>query len=126
MSKLTEYAKLVPKTKVPNLLEGLTNQVMMSVNMLPEHEKRVIMKRRDTCNTCEFNSKNAKLIGYETEREDYHCSMCGCPIASRTASLLSNCGIEVWNAENPDHIMPLKWEAEKKMVKVSDFIVKKK
>lgn len=125
MSKLTEYAKLVPKAKLPNLLEGLANQALMGVNMMSEHEKQIIMKRRDICNTCEFNSRNAKKIGYETDREDYHCSMCGCPVATRTASLTSNCGIEAWNAENPDDQMELKWAAEKKMVKVSDFLVKK-
>lgn len=50
---------------------------------------------------------------YETERKTEHCSFCGCPSKSKTASLEDNCGIEHWNEENPNKQIELKWKSIK-------------
>ncbi len=59
---------------------------------------------------------------YETDRDDEHCIWCGCPTASRTASLEMNCGIENYNAQfNKNE--PLKWKEEK--VYFKNFLFRK-
>lgn len=120
MSKLSEYLALIPKG-LPNamaIVEGISNNVKMRYNHLPENEKEEILKRRIICEGCPFNSKNAvssqeykTLVGesYETKRIDLHCSFCGCPIEVRTGSLKKPCGIEAWNENNPNNQVPLKW-----------------
>ena len=90
--------------------------------MLPDDEKEEIIKRRICCTTCPFNNINAKTseeylslttIHYKTKREDFHCSLCGCPLEVKTASLYANCGIEEWNESWPDKKLELKWKAIK-------------
>lgn len=120
MSKLTEYLSLIPKG-LPNageIVSALTNEVYLKYNKLPEDEKEEILKRRVICETCPFNSQNAKssqeyksLTGsnYKTNRTDLHCSFCGCGIKTRTAGLGADCGISTWNKDNPNKQLPLKW-----------------
>lgn len=120
MSKYLEYLKLLPKA-VPNfdrLIEGWVNDIKLNNKALSENEVSEILRRRTICFGCPFNSDKAKtsqeyetLYGkhYESEREDPHCSACGCPILKKTASLSSNCGLENYNNENPDNIQELKW-----------------
>jgi hypothetical protein len=67
--------------------------------MLPEDEQAEIVRRRLICADCPFNSVNAKLDGYKSDRLDEHCTMCGCTINRKTASLSSACGIDCCNAE---------------------------
>lgn len=120
MSKFTEYLKLIPRG-LPNskqILESIVTDVQMRLGKLPEKEQSEIIRRRLICATCPFMSKNAttsleytRLTGksYITKRDDAHCSFCGCELNMRTRALSSNCGIEVWNKNNPDNTLPLKW-----------------
>jgi len=122
MSKLSEYLALIPKA-LPNSKEiiiGIMKAVELKYNLLPEDEKSEIVKRRIICKECPFNSNNAKiseeyfiLMGknYDTDREDEHCSFCGCGLNTRTSSLTSNCGIETWNDNNPTKKLSLKWRS---------------
>ena len=114
MSKLSEYIQMI-KDGIPNIgqiLEGVTNQVRMEFNTIPEDEQDEIIRRRLICETCPLMSVNAVKLGtYNTKRTDKHCTACGCPISTRTASLTSDCGIDVFNKANPNNTMPLKWEA---------------
>lgn len=86
------------------------------------------MRRRLICSTCPFNSTNAVKDGYISHRTDEHCIMCGCPIARKTASMDSDCGISCCNSDstcsckkpdlkeyNKKHniTMPVKWAAYK-------------
>lgn len=116
MSKLAEYLALIPKgfKNIDKVLEGIVNQVKLEFGTLPQEEQEIIMGRRAICASCPFMSLNAKKLGfYTTDREDEHCTQCGCPIGTRTASLESNCGLETYNEANPETKLPLKWEKTK-------------
>lgn len=122
MSKLTEYLSLLPKG-LPNadkVLESLWNNIQLSFDTLPEDEKEEILRRRLICQSCPLNNINAKtseeykaLYGknYTKKRQDLHCSICSCPIDSKTASLNSDCGLENYNAKHPYNKQELKWKA---------------
>lgn len=119
MSKLKEYLKLIPKgiANIDKVVEGWVNSFKMDLDALPEDEKDVIIERRLICQYCPYMSENAKEKGYKTDRHDAHCTMCGCPILQKTASLSSNCGIETYNLTHPDNPLPLKWTAYDKSEK---------
>ena len=121
MSKLSEYLSLIPRgiKNVPQILEAVTNQTKMEFGMLSKERQDIIIGRRMICATCPYMSKNAvngfviegnKDI-YKTDRDDDHCIWCGCPVSTRTASLDSRCGLEVYNEEKPAEV-PLKWDKE--------------
>lgn len=121
MSNLIEFLKLIPKglPHADKVLEGVVNQVKMKFKSLSEEEQNEIIKRRLICQSCPFNSYLAKeskeykeLTGsnYQPKKDGLHCSFCGCPYETRTASLSSNCGAEEWNNENPNNQIELKWE----------------
>lgn len=114
MSKLTEYIEMV-KNGIPHIgkiVEGISNQVKMEFGSIPQDEQDEIVRRRVICETCPLMSVNAVRLGtYATTRIDPHCTICKCPISTRTASLSSDCGIDVYNKANPDNQMPLKWTA---------------
>ena len=115
MSKILEYIKLVPKglANPVNILEGWINDY--NFDNLPKEEVEEILKRRAICEQCPFNSINAKTSKeyfdvfqkhYETERDDLHCSVCACPIKTKTASLDSECGL---SADDKTKDLQLKW-----------------
>lgn len=120
MSKFTEYIKLIPKG-IPHskeVLESILTNVQMKMGNLPEDQKAEIIRRRLICMSCPFMSENAKtskeykeLTGrnYKTARNDFHCSFCGCEMNMRTRALNSECGLNTWNADHPQKIIPLKW-----------------
>jgi len=117
MSKISEYLKLIPEglKNIDKVAEAVINQVKSSYGGLPEDEVEEITRRRLICAACPFMSKNAVEAGiYTTKREDEHCIHCGCPISTRTASLLSECGIASYNRKHPESPMELKWTVYKK------------
>jgi hypothetical protein len=120
MSRLTEYINLAIKGLPYSLeiLQSVITDVQLKHNTLSEDKKAEIIRRRVICATCPFMSENTKssqeykkLTGkeYSSSRVTPHCSFCGCPISTRTAGLSSNCGIEVWNGQNSEQQIPLKW-----------------
>lgn len=112
MSKLSEYIKLLPRAikNIDKVIEGHRNNIRLENGTLPPEEEEVIIGRRLICQECPFNSINAVKFGfYTTDRTDYHCTQCGCPINAKTASLSSNCGIEVHNDLYPESPIPLRW-----------------
>lgn len=116
MSKLLEYIKLIPRgiKNLDKVVEGLTNQVRIELGTIPQDDLEIIVGRRLICGECPYLSTNAVKLGlYTTDRTDEHCTHCGCPISTRTASLDSDCGIEVYNKDNPDSPLKLKWEKVK-------------
>lgn len=113
MSLLTEYLKALNQAiKNPELvLEGWLNDIKLIHGDLPEDQVKEILRRRAICHDCPFMSINATLAGnYHSSRKDEHCIHCGCPITKKTASLESNCGIEIFNANRNNNPIPLKWE----------------
>lgn len=116
MSKLLEYIKLLPKA-LPNIgqiIESYTNQVKMELGTIPEEDLEVIVGRRLICSECPYMSENARKMGVYAGHQNFpHCTFCGCPISTRTASLDAGCGIEEFNIKNLNNQIPLKWEAVK-------------
>jgi hypothetical protein len=49
----------------------------------------------EICNTCEHHSSNKE--NYKSLRVDKHCTICGCPLATKTKSLGTNCPINKWD-----------------------------
>lgn len=120
MSRLKEYLTLLPKgLKNPGkVLEGIYNEVLLENNMLPIEEQNEIIRRRVICESCPFMNQNAKtseeyfnMTGehYTSKRRDKHCSSCGCPLSTKTASLTSDCGLTVLNSKFPEKAQELKW-----------------
>lgn len=121
MSAIGEYISLLPKgiKNATKIAEGIVNSVKLKYNALPKEEQEEIIRRRVICKGCPFMSRNAPtseeyflLTGehYKTDRGEEHCSMCGCPITLRTASLDKNCGMEDHNQDHPNNPRPLFWE----------------
>jgi hypothetical protein len=120
MSKISEYIQMVKKglPHLEHVIEGISNNVMMEFGALPDSEKEEIIRRRLICEECPLNSRNAQTseeyvllfnTHYKTDRKDFHCSICTCPIKTKTASLESNCGLEVYNNQHPTNKQPLFW-----------------
>ncbi len=120
MSKLSEYIALIPKgiKNADKFISGVINDVKLEYRLLPSDQQEEIIRRRLICSTCPFMSKNAEYSkeykelhgeSYITDRQDNHCTFCGCPLAYRTASLDMPCGIQDWNDEHSDSPLPLKW-----------------
>ncbi len=118
--KWIEYLRLVPEglKNVDQIIHSLVNEVKMKHGTLPEDQQEEILRRRIICAGCPFMSANAdtsieyKILAgenYTTQREEDHCTFCGCSIKTRTAALDANCGIERWNSDHPDKMMQLKW-----------------
>ena len=117
-SKFVEYIKLIPKgiANFDLIFDGIINSVKLEFGTLAKEEQDEIIKRRLICAGCKFMSGNAKkdsLQNYKSERTDDHCIICLCNIQLKTSSLYSNCGLEIYNQNNPNNIIPLKWEALK-------------
>ena len=106
---------------IDKILGAIKNEIALEFDMISDERKEIIVGRRLICATCPFMSKNAlqskeyfDLINghYSTDREEDHCSMCGCPIKYRTAALDKNCGMEAWNEKHPNQQNELRWKAE--------------
>ena len=101
------------------VVEGLRNNIKLENKELPEDQIDEILRRRLICNECPLNSIKAKTsqeykelmkTPFSTKRKELFCSICYCVIDYKTASLSSNCGLEVYNSENPQNVQPLKWK----------------
>lgn len=106
---------MIPKAlkNADKVLEGIVNKVKMEYGGLMKEQQDEIIRRRLICSECPFTSSNAitnPSLNYKTDRLDEHCTHCGCNIELKTSSLASNCGIEIWNINNPNNQLPLKWE----------------
>lgn len=79
------------------IVEGWRNLIIP-----PEHMKEMIdqvaEERMTICKGCPHMSTNAKLVGYNTIRQDEHCTKCGCPLAAKVRSLSSECPLKYWEA----------------------------
>lgn len=111
-SSVLEYLKLIP-TAIDNrekIFTGIVTDVKSKLRLLPEDQQNEIIRRRAICRSCEYNSTEMKKKGYKTKRLDFHCTLCSCPIETKTASLMSECGAATWNLQNPDDKIELKWK----------------
>lgn len=123
MNPIIERLELLKKglKNFDKVVEGVWNNSDFA--NLSQEKKDVIAERLSICGECPYNSINAKaseeyfaLFGkhYETTRNDLHCSMCGCLIKAKVASLSSSCGLEIYNSKHKDNKQSLKWKAYEK------------
>lgn len=114
MSLLLEYIKMLREgMKSPSkVVEGISNAVKMEYGLLPKDEQDEIIRRRLICQGCPMMSKNRE--GYTIHRKEDHCTLCSCPIKSKTASLDSSCGAVTHNKRHPESPLPVLWEQYKK------------
>ncbi len=75
-----------------------------------------ILKRKEICAVCPFNSRHVKAAGGHTAELPFeHCTLCECRIGydnSKEYCLTCKCGVDAWNKRNPDKPpMPLKWDS---------------
>jgi|SRR5580692_294075 hypothetical protein len=74
-----------------------------------------ILRRKDICASCPFNSDNAKKEGLYRSSLDYqHCILCQCRIGggdTKEYCLSCTCGAQAFNEANP-HLKPIevKWK----------------
>ena len=114
MSKLGEYIKMFGKglAHPQQVVEGITNSVKMEYGLLPEDEQEEIIRRRLICSECPMMSKNRE--NFTTTRTEDFCTLCSCPILTKSASLNSSCGAKTYNERHPEDPKPVLWEAYKK------------
>jgi transcription elongation factor Elf1 len=120
MNRVVEYIKLIPKG-LPNslqIIKGIVYSVGLFYDLIGDKKKKEIINRRMICLDCSYNNKLANSSPdysllfkkeYKTNRKDLHCTICGCPIKIRTASLDTECAIGEWNDEHKEMFLPLKW-----------------
>lgn len=118
MSKLIDYLTVV-KNGIKNgdkIIEALSVSALVKNGKISEEALAEILRRKDICAACPFNSNNAPSHGLPVLDVDFqHCTLCTCRLGgddTKEYCLSCNCGIEVWNKRNPDKPpMPLKWSA---------------
>jgi hypothetical protein len=118
---IAEYLEMV-KNGVKNrdqIIEAMRNAAKIKeerTDEISDEEVAEIMRRKEICAGCRFNSRNAKVQrNYNSSLPFEHCTLCKCRIGyddSKEYCLTCNCGILVWNNNNPDlPPMELKWKA---------------
>lgn len=122
----TTYKAMLNVLKDPKLvIEGIRNDVKMNNGNLLQEDVNIIAERRAICLDCPFYSRNAfnnsqeieavtgeKFVFKPHHMRGNYCELCLCDINYKTASLGSNCGIEVLNNEKGLNL-ELKWHKTK-------------
>jgi hypothetical protein len=100
-----QVSAMIKNGKIGNGLE-VTNEAVAE-----------ILKRKDICAECPFNSRNTNKETYKSNLPWEHCTLCKCRIGyddSKEYCLSCVCGAEAWNEMNPDmEPMEVKWTAFK-------------
>lgn len=121
MSALKDYLHIV-KEGIKNkdkIIEALVVSSQVKNNNVEPEALAEILKRKEICASCPFNSDNAaKLSGYKVPLGyGTHCILCICRIGGEDTKeycLSCNCGINELNKRNAKigiPPQPLKWSA---------------
>ena|SRR6202044_1730225 len=123
ISTIAEYLKTVRQgvLNADKMIEAMFTSAMVK-NKLAGHNVDItdeaiaeIMRRKDICASCPFNSKNAIAAGIHSSNLPYdHCIHCYCRIGyddSKEYCLSCKCGISEYNKKNPNNPLPLRWES---------------
>lgn len=105
--------KIIEAIQISAMVKNAENGKLATIS---EEAIAEIMRRKEICASCPFNSKNAKKAGLQIPHAPYEefCIHCLCRIGaddSKEYCLSCKCGISEWNRLNPDKQLPLKWEA---------------
>lgn len=87
--------------KLQEIYDGWKN-FLVPDKEIEKYVEKIAQNRINICRTCPWNSRNRKTI-ISMARPDVHCTKCGCPEATKTRSLTSECPLD-----------PPKWTAEVK------------
>ena len=71
-------------SKFKEIVTGYTNLVKSKLGLSSEKDEKIFEARRTICNACPHKSALDR------------CLVCGCPLAAKTRSLISNCPKENW------------------------------
>lgn len=97
------------------IIEALTISTQAKNGKISDEALAEIWRRKDICETCPFNSKNAKAAKtYNSSLPYEHCILCKCRVGyddSKEYCLSCTCGVQVWNEQNPNQKMEVKWES---------------
>ena len=70
--------------KAKEIASGYKNLLKSKLGISSVEDEKIFSARRNICNACQHRS--------DLDR----CLMCGCPLAAKTRSLISNCPIGNW------------------------------
>lgn len=118
VKSIGEYLEVVKRgiQNKDNIIEAIrtASEIKNKTGEISDDAIAEIMRRKDICANCPFNSKNAeKISGYKTVIPFQHCIHCFCRIGgedSKEYCLSCKCGISEYNKHNPGNEKPLKWE----------------
>lgn len=100
------------------IIEGLIKGAAVKNGEVDENDLAEILRRKDICDGCPFNSRNAIAAGvYNSVLPYQHCTLCQCRIGgddTKEYCLSCNCGAEAYNKMYP-HLpaLEVKWRATK-------------
>jgi hypothetical protein len=110
-----EYLDVVRKgiSNGDKIIEALAVAAQVKNGSINDEALAEILRRKDMCAVCPFNSTNAKKKGtYNTAIAYEHCILCTCRLGgddTKEYCLSCTCGIEVWNKQHPNQQMEVKW-----------------
>lgn len=100
------------------IIEALTVSTLVKNGEVSEEAMAEILRRKDICSECTFNSRSYKQTnGYKSGLPYEHCVLCKCRIGyddSKEYCLTCECGAVDWNKRNPNFPEEVKWTAFKK------------
>lgn len=116
-NKIKDYLTVV-KNGIANgdkIIESIWVSTQVKNGTVSEKAVAEIMKRKEICAGCPFNSLNAAANGMKPLDVSFqHCILCTCRIGgddTKEYCLSCKCGISEYNRQHPDKPLPLKWEA---------------
>ena len=71
-------------SKAKEIASGYKNLLKSKLGLSSEEEEKVFKARREICDACSFKSAMDR------------CLKCGCPLAAKTRSLISECPEKLW------------------------------
>jgi hypothetical protein len=110
-----EYLDVVRKgiSNGDKIIEALIVSAQVKNGKINDEALAEILRRKDICAVCPFNSVNAKKQGTYNSSITYdHCILCTCRIGgddTKEYCLSCTCGIDAWNQQHPDKKMQVKW-----------------
>lgn len=110
---IKEYLEVVRKgiKNRDKIIEALAVSAQVKNGTISPEALAEILRRKDICASCPFNSKNA--IDYKSDLKFEHCIWCRCRIGgddTKEFCLSCQCGISEYNKEHPESPMELKWK----------------
>jgi rRNA maturation endonuclease Nob1 len=72
-------------SKAKEISQGYANLLLSKLGLSSKHNEKIFKARREVCNACEHR-----------DEEFDRCRKCGCPLAAKTKSLITECPIKLW------------------------------